>query len=127
MVGTLKRERDLIEIRMEELVDNFKSTFRPPWKSHLAIQRVARGGVYVRWRAPGVNGNGQAYFDLFGSERGDAILRQQSREVLLIFCDFESQRIQLNMAHSVLTGIWIRLHQHISAIENMAIYQAQPA
>jgi len=113
LVDDLKLRRDSVELQMANLVEKFKRTFRPPWKSHLSLQRLSRGRVYIRWRASGVNGHGQSFFELFGTEHGMNILMRQSVEVRQAFCEFESQRIELNMSHSVLTQTWIRMRQHI--------------
>ena len=116
-VGALKNERDKIEIQMIELISEFKSSFRPPWKSHLAMQRVARGGVYLRWRAAGKRGKGQTFFELFDSDRGKEILDQQSDNVLEAFLAFEKKRIELNLTHSLTTGVWLRLRKHMRQLD----------
>lgn len=118
-IKRLDHQRNHTVEQMELLSQKFKKTFRPPWPIHLSVHRVARGNVYLRWRGPGVNGQGQPYIDLFGSDIGEKILQRHTQRVRNIFWEFESQRIELNVIHSVATGCWQRIRKYEEELTNL--------
>lgn len=101
LIESLNNKRETSYQSMLQLVKTFDEALDPPRVVNLRVARV-RGIKAVYWRLPGSNGN-QPYVRLFQTRRGADFLSKISEKYVLLFADFEKQRLAVNYQYSYLS------------------------
>ena len=97
-ISKLEIENKLVLRTMSELSEIYKKIVPEPREIYLTIQEVRSSTVYIRWRRKGVNGD-QAYLTM-DSLDGRAFLLDQKNDIRVMYLNFNSLALKLNLAYS---------------------------
>jgi hypothetical protein len=103
---------------MRALAKRYEHTFSSPRPVYLVMQRLAQGHVYLRWRLPACNGH-QPFID-FTSDEGWTVLHKLPGEVRQMLLRYVREVAELNLAHSLRQGEWLRLRRFMADNEKMS-------
>lgn len=123
----LEQRQRVIEQAMRSIVQEFKTTFRPPRIAHLVVHH--HGGYFnLRWRATGNAGGSQTFFELTTSDQGRHVLSGLPSAAQPLFLHYERQRLELNLASSICQHELRRLRDYLSKLDALhACEQGNPS
>lgn len=123
----LEQRQRVIEQAMRSIVQEFKTTFRPPRIAHLVVHH--HGGYFnLRWRATGNAGGSQTFFELTTSDQGRHVLSGLPSAAQRLFLHYERQRLELNLASSICQHELRRLRDYLSKLDALhACEQGNPS